>query len=117
MDKKTTRRFRERLLSMRENLAGEVLALKEEGFSLGNDGIQDIGDDAANTYARQVLLGLSERDREVLRQIDDALERIDQGAFGECEECGEGIGTARLEVLPYTTLCVECKANQELGRR
>ena len=117
MNKKTTGRFRERLLSLRENLAGEVLALKEEGFSLGNDGIQDIGDDAANSYARQVLLGLSERDREVLRQIDNALERIEQGAFGECEECGEEIGTARLEVLPYTTLCVECKANQELGRR
>lgn len=104
-------------MALRENLAGEVLTLKEEGFSLGNDGIQDIGDDAANTYARQVLLGLSERDREALRQIDEALDRIEQGRFGECEECGEQIGVARLEVIPYTTLCVECKANQELGRR
>lgn len=117
MNKKTTLRFREKLLSLREALAGEVVALKEEGFALGTDGIQDVGDDAANTYTRQVLLGLSERDREVLRQIDEALDRIDQGSFGECEECGEEIGTERLKVLPYTTLCVECKANQELGRR
>jgi DnaK suppressor protein len=102
---------------MRREIAGEVAALKREGFSLGNDGTQDIGDDAANTYARQLLLGLSERDRALLRQIDDALDRIEEGTFGECEECGDQIGMARLKALPYATLCVECKAAQEQENR
>lgn len=117
MDKRELEAFREKLLAMRRDLAGEVANLKREGFSLGTDGTQDIGDDAANTYARQLLLGLSERDREVLLQIDEALDRIDDGVFGVCEECERKIQKARLEAIPYATLCVECKANQETGSR
>jgi DnaK suppressor protein len=117
MDNQGTAALRETLLAMRREIAGEVAALKREGFSLGNDGTQDIGDDAANTYARQVLLGQSEMERAILRQIDDALDRIEEGTFGECEECGDKIGPARLQALPYATLCVECKATQERENR
>ncbi|GAB4257201.1 MAG: hypothetical protein Kow0092_03910 [Deferrisomatales bacterium] len=106
-------RFREKLLALRKEIAGEVQTLKTEGFALGTDGTQDVGDDAANTYARQLLLNLSEREREVLRQVDEALDRIDEGTFGTCEDCGEPIEEARLEALPYATLCVECKSNRE----
>jgi DnaK suppressor protein len=117
MDKQLLKVFRQELVAKRRELAGEVDALKREGFSLGNDGIQDIGDDAANTYARQVLLGLSERERALLHQIDDALDRIDDGTFGVCDECGDNIGESRLEAVPYAILCVECKANEETGAR
>ena len=115
MDDATLERFRQQLLASRQALAGEVTHRREEGYSLGTDGIQDAGDDAANTYARQLLLNLSERERETLREIDEALDRLEAGSFGACEECGEEIGEARLAVLPYATLCVECKANQESG--
>jgi len=115
MDEAVLERFRQQLLASRQALAGEVVHRREEGYSLGTDGIQDAGDDAANTYARQLLLNLSERERETLREIDEALNRLDDGSFGACEECGEEIGEARLTVLPYATLCVECKANQESG--
>jgi len=117
MDEPIEEKFRERLLGMRQELAGEVLTRREAGFSLGTDGIQDAGDDAANTYARQLLLNLSEREREALREIDDALDRLEDGSFGVCQDCGEDIGEARLEVLPYATLCVECKSNRESGVR
>ncbi len=117
MNQQEIEALRERLLVMRREIAGEVTALKVEGFSLGNDGTQDVGDDAANTYARQVLLGLSEREREVLHEIDDALDRIDDDSYGVCEDCGDEIGLARLNVVPYASLCVECKSNREFERR
>ncbi|RMG87475.1 MAG: TraR/DksA family transcriptional regulator [Candidatus Dadabacteria bacterium] len=106
-------RWKEKLLALRDELAGEVQELREEGFSLGTDAVQDVGDDAANTYNRQVLLNLSERERERLRQIEEALERIADGSFGRCEDCGELIPEARLEAVPWATLCVECKALRE----
>jgi DnaK suppressor protein len=113
MDKEMMEGFRQRLLALRKDTAGEVASLRDEGASLGTDGTQDVGDDAANTYARQMLLGLSERERGLLREIDEALDRIDEGSYGDCEECGEPIGEARLKALPYATLCVDCKADRE----
>ena len=113
MEEKIIEAFREKLLVMRRELAGDVSTLREEGLALGTDGTQDMGDDAANTYARQMLLGMSERERGMLRENDQALDRIDDGSYGECEDCGEEIGEARLKAVPYATLCVECKADRE----
>lgn len=50
---------------------------------------------------------------DVLRQIDDALERMDHSAYGECENCGKAIPKARLRALPYATLCVACQEQME----
>jgi len=113
MDKEQKEAFRAQLLAQRRQLAGEVAAHTEDGFSLGRDGGQDVGDDAANTSTRQLLLGLGELERRQLKQIDDALERLDDDEFGVCEECGDEIGAARLRALPHTALCVECKAIEE----
>lgn len=113
MDKKLLAQYKDRLLALRRELAGEVSNLREEGLQLGTDGTQDIADDAANTYARQMLLGMGERERAVLREIDAALDRIDEGVFGTCEDCGEEISLPRLNALPYATLCVDCKADRE----
>lgn len=113
MDKEAMEAFRHQLIERRREAAGGVASLREEGASLGTDGTQDVGDDAANTYARQMLLNMSERERAVLWEIDAALDRIDEGTYGTCEDCGEPIGEARLKALPYATLCVECKADRE----
>jgi DnaK suppressor protein len=113
MDKQILEEFRQRLIVLRRETAGEVAMLRDEGATLGTDGTQDVGDDAANTYARQMLLGMSERERALLREIDEALDRIDEGTYGVCEECGEAISAPRLKALPYATLCVDCKADRE----
>jgi DnaK suppressor protein len=113
MDKEKLEHFRQVLLTLRREAAGGVTMLREQGVALGTDGTQDMADDAANTYARQMLLGMSERERRNLRDIDAALDRIDEGTYGICEECQEPIGEARLKALPYATLCVDCKADRE----
>ena len=62
---------------------------------------------------RSLLLRMRDRERKLLGKIDEAFARIDDGTYGRCEECGGEIGTERLEARPVTTLCIECKSEQE----
>src|SRR4030065_2816966 len=80
---------------------------------MGQDGIQDIGDEAANIYNKQVLLSLNENERMRLQEVDESLDRIENGTYGICEECGEPIGLKRLEVRPVAEYCVSCKTKME----
>lgn len=113
MDAKRLEKFRKQLQDRRNEIAGEVLHLRDAGRELGVDGTQDLGDDAANDNARLISMSLSETERDVLRQIDEALERMDEGGYGVCEDCGDPISSERLQVLPYATLCVDCKTERE----
>jgi len=56
---------------------------------------------------------LTDRDRDKLQAIDDALARIDDGTYGVCESCESDIAEARLEALPFTRLCINCQAERE----
>jgi DnaK suppressor protein len=58
-------------------------------------------------------LRIRDRERKLVEKIDEALSRIADGTFGECEECGEMISIGRLKARPVTTLCIGCKAEQE----
>ena len=60
---------------------------------------------------------LTERGQTLLRQIDDALERIDAGTFGECERCGNDIGHGRLKAMPTAALCIDCATAVEKRQR
>ncbi len=62
---------------------------------------------------RNRTLRIRDRERKLLGKIESALERIEEGTFGICEECGEPIGAERLRARPVTTLCIECKAREE----
>jgi len=116
IDKKTLTRFKKILLKEREEIIGEVKQIHESSREMGQDGIQDIADEAANIYHRQVLLSLSDNERTRLQEVDEALDRIESGAYGICEECGEPIGMKRLEVRPVAKYCVPCKTQQEKGK-
>jgi DnaK suppressor protein len=58
-------------------------------------------------------LRIRDRERRLIGKIREALDRIEAGDFGECEDCGDQIGEARLKARPVTTLCIECKTEQE----
>jgi DnaK suppressor protein len=62
---------------------------------------------------RNFLLRIRERERKLITKIAEALERIEEGTFGICERCGESISEKRLEARPVTTLCINCKQEQE----
>ena len=116
LDKKTIERLRKILLKEREEIIGDVKQISESSQEVGQDGIQDIGDEAANVYNKQILLTLNENERMRLREVDEALDRIKSKTYGVCEECGEPIGLRRLEVKPVAKYCVPCKTKQEKGK-
>ena len=73
----------------------------------------DPTDRASLESDRNFELRIRDRERKLIAKIREALERIDAGEFGECEDCGEEIGEARLRARPVTTLCIDCKTEQE----
>ena len=109
--------FKQRLLDWRS-------ALLDEGDStlaeLRHDSHHEVGDEAdrASRESDQTLeLRTRDRYRKLLGKIDAALDRIDNGTYGWCEDTGEPIGLARLEARPVTTLCVEAQERRELNER
>ncbi|NWF93377.1 MAG: TraR/DksA family transcriptional regulator [Syntrophaceae bacterium] len=116
IDKKTLARFKKILLKEREEIVGEVKQIYESSKEMGQDGIQDIGDEAANIYNKQILLSLTENERIRLQEVDEALDRIENGTYGICEECGGPISPKRLEVRPVAKYCVPCLMKLEKGK-
>jgi DnaK suppressor protein len=72
---------------------------------------KDFEEQASQTQNDEVVDSLEAETRAELQQIDHALERIDQGIGDECEQCGNDIDPRRLQVLPYTTVCVDCASD------
>ncbi len=104
---------KESLLKMRNDLLREVSESYETCRELGQDGVPDIGDMSSIAYNRDVLFNLSETQQQRIRDIDAALERIAQGEYGVCMECGEEISPRRMEVRPFSRYCIECKTDIE----
>ncbi|MBW1973964.1 MAG: RNA polymerase-binding protein DksA [Deltaproteobacteria bacterium] len=73
----------------------------------------DPADRATMEMDRSFLLRIRDRERKLIAKIREALERIENGTFGICEECGDEIDIERLKARPVTTLCIECKRKQE----
>lgn len=77
----------------------------------------DPTDRASLESDRNFELRIRDRERKLANKIREALERIEEGEFGVCESCGEEIGEARLKARPVTTLCIDCKTEQERQER
>ncbi|PLX96047.1 MAG: RNA polymerase-binding protein DksA [Desulfuromonas sp.] len=73
----------------------------------------DPTDRASLESDRNFELRIRDRERKLIMKIREAIERVDSGEFGICESCEEEIGDARLRARPVTTLCIECKTEQE----
>ena len=73
----------------------------------------DPADRATLESERNFTLRIRDRERRLISKIKEALDRLDRGSFGVCEECGEDIGMKRLKARPVTTRCIKCKQTQE----
>lgn len=111
--------IRSELLSERADLLEQVEELDAEA-NVNNwreGGFDDDPADAGSaSFERETAQSLSNHARNLLTEIDDALRRMDAGTYGRCARCGEPIGAARLEALPYASLCLDCKRRDETGR-
>ena len=113
MDEAQVKHASENLLKMRREVMKEVQNAAVASREMGQDGVPDIGDMSANTYSRDVLLNLSEAQRQKIRDIDAALDRLAQGVYGVCIRCEEEIDQRRMEVRPFSRYCIECKTDVE----
>ncbi|KOG90110.1 DNA-binding protein, partial [Streptomyces varsoviensis] len=98
-------------------LRTELAASEEAIAGLMRDSGDGAGDDQADTGTKNITreheLALAGNAREMLDQTERALERLDAGTYGICENCGKPIGKARMQAFPRAMLCVECKQRQE----
>ncbi|HZN55653.1 MAG TPA: TraR/DksA family transcriptional regulator [Candidatus Polarisedimenticolaceae bacterium] len=107
--------FRELLLRKRQDLMRAYSISKGDSQSDLDNGTEDYVDYAVNSYAREFLLSLTEMERKQLLLVEDALNRIDRGEYGYCQQCGEEIAPKRLEVQPWARHCVRCQELEEQG--
>ncbi|MFH1921882.1 MAG: TraR/DksA C4-type zinc finger protein [Planctomycetota bacterium] len=114
--------YKRRILALRSRLRGDVDqmadAVLEKTLSETNGGLSampihmaDIGTD---NFEREFTLSLMESKDQTLDQIEEALERMEDGTYGVCEKCESKIPKARLNAIPYTILCVQCASRLEL---
>jgi len=112
MDQKDLDFFREHLTKMLE----EVLEKSDATIEDMTDTMEvfaDPADRATMESDRAFVLRLRDRERRLIKKIQGALQRIDDGTYGFCDDCGEDISISRLKARPVTKLCIHCKSKQE----
>jgi len=110
-------RFRAVLQDKRITLIKNAQESLEQDMMLDTNELPDEVDLASSEYIQSFALRLRGRERHFLDKIDTALRKIEDGAFGTCEDCEDPIGRKRLEARPETTLCIRCKEDQERTER
>jgi DnaK suppressor protein len=109
----TLERLKQKLLVKRRELLSGVREQHASNLQSGTDGIQDIADQAATAYTKEFLLSIGDAERQLLKQVDAALEKIRLKKYGVCERCGGEIGEKRLEALPFARFCIACQEEEE----
>ncbi|HYO62445.1 MAG TPA: TraR/DksA family transcriptional regulator [Pyrinomonadaceae bacterium] len=115
MDKRKLKSYRDRLLERRENLFGQVMEAEMTSRERDLEATQDPADMAANAYTKELLISMSANDRRLLDLIDEALQRVESGDYGECVNCGEPVQEKRLDAVPWARYCLRCQDLQERG--
>ena len=121
MKKSEAKVYKERLLSLRARLRGDVNAMADAALNKTRSEasgdlssmpihMADVGSD---NFEQEFSLRLMENDEDALAQIETALERIEEGLYGVCAECAAKIPKARLNAIPYTPYCVKCAAKMQ----
>jgi RNA polymerase-binding protein DksA len=114
-----TEHFRQRLLDERQRVQEALDYLHQEQSGSLQDETQEIpsdnhpGDVATVTFDRELDYTLEENEERVLGAIESALKRIEEGTYGACLSCHEAVPAERLEALPWTTSCIDCKRKEE----
>lgn len=121
MNKAEAKTYRDRLVAMRSRLDGDRSQLRDEALhplngeasgGLSNVPIHpaDLGTDANE---EELTLGLLENEEQLIEEINGALERLDEGAYGRCDACKKAIPKRRLHAVPYARYCVTCSNSQK----
>jgi RNA polymerase-binding protein DksA len=115
LSSKDLEEFKVSLLKARAVLSGDLSQLHEEAFGQnGNvDASESKAGDTSDGYYQEFNLQLLERDEETLQQVLDALDRVENGTYGQCEGCENGIAKERLRAVPHARFCIDCQRQAE----
>jgi DnaK suppressor protein len=113
MNKKDVAKFKKVLTERKVQIQSVGDVTRDEGMGFDKNDLPDEVDLATSETGQAMNLRLRDRERVLLKKIDKALEKIEDGEFGVCEICGEDIGRKRLEARPVTDMCIRCKEDQE----
>lgn len=103
----------------RDRLTDEIRAIEEhlpevEQISVDASGYdENLADVASDTFEREKGIAIENSVQDLLQQVEEALDRIEEGTYGVCQMCGQPIHPDRLHALPYARLCIHCKAREE----
>ena len=111
--KKFLAKMREQLGEMKTKLLSELDSELRAGREANKDEGMDTYDLASEERDREINFILSDRERVKIKQVDDALDRLNEDTYGMCESCGLEIAEERLQAMPFTRLCRDCQQEQE----
>ncbi len=117
LTKKDLTKLKTLLETRRDELSELVNESRQQGIGFTREDLPDEVDLATTESGQAMNLMLRDRERVLLRKIDKALEKIEAGTYGQCENCGEVIEVKRLEARPVTDMCILCKEEQEQMER
>ncbi len=108
-------RFEEKLKAQQALLERNMISAVKEGRQSSTDDLQDAADHAVQSYQKELLFLQGTQGHSQLALVRSALDRLEDGSFGECLHCGTVIGEKRLEAVPWTLFCIACQEKVENG--
>ena len=125
MTKPELDKYKKKLLKKKEEILQAVKHIEQDTLSRSQrDASGDLSgytlhmaDTATDSYDREFSLGLASNAQQILYEIDEALKRVKEKNFGNCQLCEKPIPKKRLNALPYASLCIACQAKEETKRR
>jgi DnaK suppressor protein len=113
--KRELEKYRRLLEEKKTELSAELAKARNAEEETNEESTQDIADKAVSSYTREFLYSLTDGERTVLLRIDEALNRIDDGTYGFCLNCGTQMSDKRLAAVPWAPHCVDCQELAEKG--
>lgn len=113
MSKKFINQLTSQLKDRRQYLLREVKLRLKEFRNSGTDRLSDTADIASNLIEEEIVMSIAQGEAKEIEQIDNALIKIKKGKYGNCENCGKSINKQRLSAIPFVSLCIKCKEDEE----
>ena len=113
MNKKKLKKFQTLLEDIRAEIVGDVEKAHQNDKDSQAEQMADISDDAARSYDKKIQGDIEEQEWIKLKQVEAALDKIENGKYGICEPCDKKIPEARLEIMPYAEFCTQCLSEME----
>lgn len=110
-------RFKKMLMQKKAELEGSVSKMEEDVLK-ANEGVSvdHMADTGSDSFEQEFNIGLIANEEELLREINDALLRIEDGTYGKCEACPEQVAAERIKAIPWARYCLECQRKDEEGK-